>query len=113
MATTVLESEKETNNSPTNSPRDELADDVSHEVEALDTTQLTQEDIREKMGDANTSMNELAAVSNSPPPDSNPSAEIQNQLSGDGKGLRKFLSSAKERFDNVEPGWAQRRTNAN
>ena len=24
--------------------------------------------------------------------------------------LRKFVSSAKERFDNLEPGWAQRKT---
>ena len=24
--------------------------------------------------------------------------------------LRKFVSSAKERFDNIEPGWAQRKT---
>lgn len=29
---------------------------------------------------------------------------------GNSSRLRKFVTSAKERFDNLEPGWAQRKT---
>ena len=111
MATTVLESELETNNNPTNIVREELADDVSHDVVALDTTSGAEEDIPNTKPLANTPSTELAGNSNASRPDSNPSENTSSQLTRNGNGLRKFLSSAKERFDNVEPGWAQRRTN--
>ena len=111
MATTVLDSDLEPNNNPTNIAGEELADDVSHEVKALDTLSGAQEDIPHTNTLANTPSTELAGNSNASRPDSNPSENTSSQLTRNGNGLRKFLSSAKERFDNVEPGWAQRRTN--
>lgn len=114
MATTVLDSDLEPNNNPTNIAGEELADDVSHDVVALDTTSGAQEDIPNTKPLANTPSTELTQLtgnSDSLVPESNPSENTSSQLSRNGNGLRKFLSSAKERFDNVEPGWAQRRTN--
>jgi hypothetical protein len=111
MATTVLESELETNNNPTNIVREELADDVSHDVKALDTPSGDKEDILASNSIANTAIEELVEDSDVFVQDSNPEyPNNSSQLSRNGRGLRKFLSSAKERFDNIEPGWAQRKT---
>lgn len=48
--------------------------------------------------------------------DSDVVSDVNSQLTEDAtvtsstSRLRKFVSSAKERFDNIEPGWAQRKT---
>lgn len=112
MATTVLKSETESDNSELFAG-DAIQDIQPVEVElAINTTLSDKEDVLVNISNVNTPEKELACAAdamNSESPDLNPETN-STQLSETGKGLRKFLSSAKQRFDNVEPGWAQRKT---
>jgi len=77
------------------------------------------EDVRADNGKGTPTSSQLSGVSevlNPEEQDSNPGSPDSYPLTNGvteattTSRLRKFVSSAKERFDNVEPGWAQRKT---
>lgn len=76
-------------------------------------------DVPAENGNGTTSTSQLSGAdvdSNLELQDSDVGSDVNSQEAEDAteasstSRLRKFVSSAKERFDNIEPGWAQRKT---
>jgi len=112
MATNVLESELlneelEFNNElgPSNSDA-EVTDDP---VTLTSTHSGAQENVPTENGNGTLPSSNGTRDLNPEVSDSDSSAGVNTSLSNSSR-LRKFVSSAKERFDNLEPGWAQRKT---
>lgn len=124
MVTTRLHSDSQTELSDKTTPIGDAGKSGPQGLGHLVEDSTRQEDIPVGNGVVNTDSNDFGPHSNlqedtiEVSPDLNPesnstslvNADATSDVNGSSKGLRKFLSSAKERFDSLEPGWAQRKT---
>lgn len=109
MATQGLESES-FNEEPTLPNIESEVTDVNDTVTPA-SLNGAQENVPAENGNGTIPSSSVSGYQNPDVTDSNPEGNPTHQSSTNNSSrLRKFVTSAKERFDNLEPGWAQRKT---